>query len=50
MLPPDSPLWAPVVGLFAVTGLPTAGVLFFKGVQAANEAAERQDRIDGYLD
>jgi hypothetical protein len=26
-----------------------AGFLFFKGVNAANEAAERQDRADGYL-
>jgi hypothetical protein len=22
---PDSPLWAPILGLFAVTGIPTAG-------------------------
>ncbi|KAF6253567.1 hypothetical protein COO60DRAFT_1643054 [Scenedesmus sp. NREL 46B-D3] len=36
---PDSPLWAPVLGLF----------LFFKGVNAANEAAERQDKMDGYI-
>lgn len=27
----------------------TAGFLFFKGVNAANEAAERQDRMDGYI-
>jgi hypothetical protein len=26
-----------------------AGFLFFKGVNAANEAAERQDRMDGYI-
>lgn len=25
------------------------GFLFFKGVNAANEAAERQDRMDGYI-
>jgi hypothetical protein len=49
VIQPDSPLWAPVLGLFAITGLPTAGFLFFKGVQAANEAAEMQDRIDGYI-
>eukprot|EP00882_Tetradesmus_deserticola_P003442 GHRQ01003640.1.p1 GENE.GHRQ01003640.1~~GHRQ01003640.1.p1 ORF type:complete len:196 (+),score=44.04 GHRQ01003640.1:25-612(+) len=46
---PDSPLWAPILGLFAITGLPTAGFLFFKGVNAANEAAERQDKMDGYI-
>ncbi|KAI8466053.1 MAG: hypothetical protein J3K34DRAFT_524816 [Monoraphidium minutum] len=46
---PDSPLWAPILGLFAITGLPTAGFLFFKGVTAANEAADTQDRIDGYI-
>jgi hypothetical protein len=22
---PDSPLWLPIIGLFAITGLPTAG-------------------------
>ncbi|GBF88348.1 hypothetical protein Rsub_01060 [Raphidocelis subcapitata] len=49
VIQPDSPLWAPVLGLFGITGLPTAGFLFFKGVQAANEAAETQDRIDGYI-
>jgi len=27
----------------------TPGFLFFKGVTAANEAAEMQDRIDGYI-
>lgn len=46
---PDNPLWAPILGLFAFTGLPMAGFLFFKGVNAANEAAEMQDRIDGYI-
>jgi hypothetical protein len=25
VIPPDSPLWAPILGLFAFTGLPTAG-------------------------
>lgn len=49
VIPPDSPLWAPVLGLFAFTGIPMAGFLFFKGVNAANEAAERQDRMDGYI-
>lgn len=27
-----------------------AGFLFFKGVQGANEAAERQDKLDGYIE
>lgn len=44
---PDSPLYAPVLGLFAVTGIPTAGLLFFKGVTAANAEAERMDAMDG---
>jgi len=46
---PDSPLWAPILGFFALTGLPLSGFLFFKCVQAANEAAEAQDRMDGYI-
>lgn len=25
VIPPESPLWAPVLGLFAFTGIPTAG-------------------------
>jgi hypothetical protein len=29
---------------------PCAGFLFFKGVKAANEAAEAQDRMDGYIE
>lgn len=49
VIPPESPLWAPILGFFAFTGIPTAGFLFFKGVNAANEAAERQDRMDGYI-
>ena len=44
---PDSPLYGPILGLFAVTGIPTAGVLFFKGVSAANAEAERMDAMDG---
>jgi hypothetical protein len=44
----DSPLYAPILGLFAITGLPTAGYLFYKSVDAANKEAERMDKIDGY--
>lgn len=25
VLPPENPLWAPVLGFFAITGIPTAG-------------------------
>jgi len=49
VLEPSSPLWAPVLGLFALTGLPTAAALFFQGVTAANKSFEAQDRSDGYL-
>ena len=44
----DSPLYAPILGLFAITGLPTAAYLFYKSVSAANKEAERMDKIDGY--
>lgn len=50
VLPPSSPLWAPVLGLFAITGLPTAAALFFKGVAAANASFEAQDKADGYIE
>lgn len=50
LLQPDSPLWAPVLGLFAITGLPTAAALFFKGVAAANASFEAQDKADGYIE
>ncbi|GLI68004.1 hypothetical protein VaNZ11_012326 [Volvox africanus] len=49
VLPPDNPLWAPILLFFAVTGFPTAGILFVKGVNGFNEEAERQDKLDGYL-
>ena len=48
VLPPSSPLYTPVLGLFALTGLPTAGWLFFKAIASANAEAERQDKLDGY--
>jgi hypothetical protein len=46
---PDSPLWAPILLFMAVTGYPTAGLLFKYGVDEFNAAAELQDRLDGYL-
>lgn len=48
VIEPDSILYTPILGLFAFTGIPTAGVLFFKGVAAANAEAERMDAQDGY--
>ncbi|GFR47882.1 hypothetical protein Agub_g9692, partial [Astrephomene gubernaculifera] len=49
VLPPENPLWAPILLFLAATGLPTAGFLFIKGVNGFNEEAERQDKLDGYL-
>jgi hypothetical protein len=45
---PDSPLYAPILGFFAVTGIPTSGYLFYKAVASANAEAERMDALDGY--
>jgi hypothetical protein len=45
---PDSPFYAPILGTFALTGLPTAGFLFYKSVASANKEAERMDKLDGY--
>ena len=47
MIEPSSPLYIPILGIFAVTGLPTAGWLFLKAVTVANEEAERMDKADG---
>lgn len=48
VIEPDSPLWAPILGFFVLTGFPLAGVLWSKSIDAANRAAEAQDRADGY--
>ncbi|KAL3525132.1 hypothetical protein ACH5RR_013504 [Cinchona calisaya] len=45
----DSVFYAPLLGLFAFTGIPTSAFLWFKSVQVANKEAEEQDRRDGYL-
>ncbi|XXG56013.1 hypothetical protein AAC387_Pa03g3546 [Persea americana] len=45
----DSMFYAPLLGFFAFTGVPTSAFLWFKSVQAANKASEEQDRRDGYL-
>lgn len=44
----DSIFYAPVLGFFAFTGIPTSAFLWFKSVQAANKEAEEQDRRDGF--
>ncbi|KAF8406761.1 hypothetical protein HHK36_008853 [Tetracentron sinense] len=44
----DSIFYSPLLGFFAFTGIPTSAFLWFKSVEAANKAAEEQDRKDGY--
>ncbi|KAK2359271.1 hypothetical protein QL285_084658 [Trifolium repens] len=48
VLSSDSIFYAPLLGFFAFTGVPTSAFLWFKSVQAANKEAEEQDRRDGY--
>ncbi|XP_020572494.1 uncharacterized protein LOC110019243 [Phalaenopsis equestris] len=48
ILSSDSIFYAPLLGFFAFTGIPTSAFLWFKSVQAANKEAEEQDRRDGY--
>jgi hypothetical protein len=43
----DSVLYTPILGTFAVTGLPMCAWLFLKGVAAANAESERYDKLDG---
>ncbi|KAL3621700.1 hypothetical protein CASFOL_031788 [Castilleja foliolosa] len=45
----DNVLYAPLLGFFVFTGIPSSAFLWFKSVQAANKEAEEQDRRDGYL-
>ncbi|OEL21000.1 hypothetical protein BAE44_0017981 [Dichanthelium oligosanthes] len=45
----DSALYAPLLGFFVFTGIPTSAFLWFKAVQTANKEAEEQDRRDGFL-
>ncbi|CAN0840531.1 hypothetical protein LINGRAHAP2_LOCUS2847 [Linum grandiflorum] len=45
----DSIFYAPILGFFAFTGIPTSAFLWYKSVQAANKDAEEQDRRDGYI-
>ena len=48
VLPRESPLWAPVLLTFIITGFPMSGYLFTRCVAAANAEAERADKIDGF--
>ncbi|XP_010542023.1 PREDICTED: uncharacterized protein LOC104815359 [Tarenaya hassleriana] len=49
VLSSDSVFYTPLLGFFAITGIPTSAFLWFKSVQAANKEAEEQDRRDGFL-
>lgn len=44
----DSPFYAPILGLFMVTGFPTSAYLFKLCIDAANAASEDADRQDGF--
>lgn len=48
LLNSDSVFYAPVLGFFALSGIPTSVFLWFKSIETANKAAEEQDRQDGY--
>ncbi|BBH08135.1 hypothetical protein Prudu_020249 [Prunus dulcis] len=48
LLNSDSIFYAPVLGFFVFTGIPSAAFLWFKSVKAANKEAEEQDKRDGY--
>lgn len=47
VIQPGNLLYTPILGFFSLTGLPTAGFLFLKGVQGANAMSERMDKVDG---
>ncbi|WVZ08128.1 hypothetical protein V8G54_021474 [Vigna mungo] len=49
VLTSDSVFYAPLLGFFVFTGIPSSAFLWFKSVQAANREAEEQDKKDGYL-
>ncbi|KAG6482822.1 uncharacterized protein LOC122014338 [Zingiber officinale] len=48
VLKSDSIFYAPLLGFFVFTGIPTSAFLWFKSVETANKEAEEQDRRDGY--
>ncbi|XP_057721951.1 uncharacterized protein LOC130936006 [Arachis stenosperma] len=45
----DSVFYAPLLGFFAFTGIPSSAFLWYKSVQAANKEAEEQDKRDGFF-
>ncbi|XP_010426723.1 PREDICTED: uncharacterized protein LOC104711697 [Camelina sativa] len=49
VLDSDSIFYTPVLGFFALTGIPTSVYLWFKSVEAANKEAKEQDKRDGFL-
>lgn len=49
VLSSDSIFYAPLLGFFVFTGIPTSAFLWFKSVQTANKEAEEQDKRDGYF-
>ncbi|ESW34474.1 hypothetical protein PHAVU_001G155800 [Phaseolus vulgaris] len=49
VLTSDNMFYAPLLGFFVFTGIPSSAFLWFKSVQAANKEAEEQDKKDGYL-
>ncbi|KAG7560467.1 hypothetical protein ISN45_Aa05g019980 [Arabidopsis thaliana x Arabidopsis arenosa] len=49
VLDSDSIFYTPVLGFFALTGIPTSVFLWFKSVEAANKEAQEQDKRDGFL-
>ncbi|CAN8254737.1 unnamed protein product [Cochlearia groenlandica] len=48
VLDSDSIFYTPILGFFAITGIPTSVYLWFKSVEAANKEAAEQDKRDGY--
>uniref|UniRef100_A0A1J3G173 Uncharacterized protein n=1 Tax=Noccaea caerulescens TaxID=107243 RepID=A0A1J3G173_NOCCA len=48
VLDSDSIFYTPVLGFFALTGIPTSVFLWFKSVEAANKEAAEQDKRDGF--
>ena len=44
----DSGAYKPILFWFIVTGFPLTAFLWTKGIAGANEAAELQDKLDGY--
>lgn len=45
---PDSFAYKPILYWFIGTGFPLTAFLWSKGIAGANEAAELQDKLDGY--